>query len=465
MFLLVLVTLFSFLTHSLEAATAFWSVDTDGNWGDNSNWNPTTFPNGVGDEALFLDGIATAPRTVTLNQGITISDVSFSSSIPYLFAGPNPLEFQGNGGAATLNLTQGTDWLISAPTVLSSDLLLTTDPTFILTFSGDMSGAGGITKAGTGTLILSGANSGYTGLITINTGILQGNTTSIPGSVLVNASGTLVFNQASPGTFASTMTGNGELMKTGAGSLTLTNSNSLQSVVVDQGTLIVNGAFAGGGTLSTSPGTILGGSGTITQDCTIGGTLAPGNSIGTIHLVGAQQFAAQSTLEIELNPIATDLLDINGSLTINPTQTTLALIPTPGNYTGVQSYLVIQTTGGITNQFFSVTNTYPRLTLTPRYTATQLFLDASFIGFIPFVGTGNAAPVAAALNALAPITPVGSDLDYVINQLQDLVGTAALQPALLQLQPSAFTSLAILQQTSSISIKNALWNRLEQDLN
>ena len=55
-----------------------------------------------------------------------------------------------------------------------------------------MSGTGSLTKSGAGTLILSGVNS-YSGGTTVSGGTLQGNTTSLQGNILNNAS--VTFNQ------------------------------------------------------------------------------------------------------------------------------------------------------------------------------------------------------------------------------------------------------------------------------
>ncbi len=80
--------------------------------------------------------------------------------------------------------------------------------------------------------------------------------------------------------------------------------------------------------MTVSSGATLGGTGTITKDITINGTLAPGNSIGTINLVGAQILASGSTTAIELNPTTNDLVNVTGTMMIDM-GTTLQLIPLP----------------------------------------------------------------------------------------------------------------------------------------
>lgn len=60
-----------------------------------------------------------------------------------------------------------------------------------------MSGSGSLAKNGTGTLILTGLKS-YGGGTTVNAGVLQGNSISLQGNIINNA--TVVFNQTGSGT-------------------------------------------------------------------------------------------------------------------------------------------------------------------------------------------------------------------------------------------------------------------------
>ncbi|MCB1068665.1 MAG: autotransporter-associated beta strand repeat-containing protein, partial [Simkania sp.] len=67
------------------------------------------------------------------------------------------------------------------------------------TYAGSISGSGSLTKLGSGTVILTGANS-YSGGTTVIAGTLQCNSGSLSGDTLNNAA--VVFNQTSDGTYA-----------------------------------------------------------------------------------------------------------------------------------------------------------------------------------------------------------------------------------------------------------------------
>ena len=73
---------------------------------------------------------------------------------------------------------------------------------------------GGLSLTDAGTLILSGTNS-YSGGTTVSAGTLQGTTASLQGSITNNA--TMVFNQATDGTYAGTINGTGTVGKSGSG--------------------------------------------------------------------------------------------------------------------------------------------------------------------------------------------------------------------------------------------------------
>lgn len=105
-------------------------------------------------------------------------------------------------------------------------------------FAGNISGSGSVTKLGQGNLTLTGTNS-YTGGTTVSTASLIGNTQSLTGNIVDNAS--VIFDQSTNGTFAGNISGTGALLKLGSGSLTLSGRNSYTGgTTITTGTLIGN---------------------------------------------------------------------------------------------------------------------------------------------------------------------------------------------------------------------------------
>ncbi|WP_173644352.1 autotransporter-associated beta strand repeat-containing protein, partial [Xanthomonas citri] len=169
-------------------------------------------------------------------------------------------------------------------------------------FTGSITGTGTMIKQGAGALLLNGAN-GYTGGTTIAAGTLVGDTASLQGDITNNAA--LVFNQAAGGVYAGAVSGSGSLEKTGSGVLQLLGANtytggtvisagslvgnttSLQGDVVDNATLIFDqasdGAFAG--VVSGTGSVIKQGAGALTlvapNTYSGGTTIASGSLIGT----------------------------------------------------------------------------------------------------------------------------------------------------------------------------------------
>jgi autotransporter-associated beta strand protein len=173
-------------------------------------------------------------------------------------------------------------------------------------FTGVISGVGfGITKTGTGLVVLSGTNT-YTGLTSVTTGTLQigagGASGSIAGNADVADGTTLAFNRSDALTYAGVISGSGGVVKAGAGVLSLSGSSSYSGpTAVNAGGLRVNGVL-GSGTVSVAAAAFLGGSGTIAGPVVVTGTLSPGNSPGVITL-GSVTLGGASTSLIEIDDV------------------------------------------------------------------------------------------------------------------------------------------------------------------
>ncbi len=147
-------------------------------------------------------------------------------------------------------------------TINTNGGLLTYNATGAATQSGAISGAGGLTKNGTGTLTLSGANT-YTGTTTISAGTLvaanasalggTGSGTTVASGATLELPGSIVYG-AEPLTLNGTgVGGNGALRSSGgnstwAGTVTLASASTIRS---DVGTLSLNAPNAVTGAAQT----------------------------------------------------------------------------------------------------------------------------------------------------------------------------------------------------------------------
>jgi autotransporter-associated beta strand protein len=221
------------------------------------------------------------------------------------------LNFASGGGTETIGSLAGSGTVSS---VVSGTYSLVVGGSGSGTFSGVISngsGVVGLTKSGAGTLSVSGPNS-YTGGTTISSGTLQigsgGTTGFIAGNVFNNA--TLAFNRSNALSFSGTISGTGGVSKQAAGLLTFAGVNSYSGLTtISAGTLALSGVGSigtGGLNLGTSgsPGVFdllgltagsyslpssasLSGVGTLSgsgKSLAVLGSLAPGNSAGTITL-------------------------------------------------------------------------------------------------------------------------------------------------------------------------------------
>ena len=162
------------------------------------------------------------------------------------------------------------------------------------TYAGVLSGAGNLTLNGTGTVTLSGANT-YSGGTTVSAGILQGDTTSLQGDIVNNAS--VTFNQMFSGTYAGNMSGTGSLTKSGTGTVILSGVNTYSG-----GTTVAAGTLQGD-TTSLQGDIVNNGNVTFSQsfDGTYAGVLSGTGNLtksgtGTMTLSGANTYSGGTTV-------------------------------------------------------------------------------------------------------------------------------------------------------------------------
>lgn len=246
-----------------------------------------------------------------------------------------------------------------AGTINAEDAINLSAGTYGTTFSG----TGALTKSGSGTVILTAENT-YSGGTTIEAGTLQigdgGTSGSITGNVTNN--GTLAFNRSDNVTFSGSVAGTGKLTKSGAGTLTLTGTNSyFGGTTISAGTLEIGN----GGTLGSLDSNVAN-SGTLafnrSDNVDFGGIVSGTGDLvkkgaGTLTLYGANTYSGDTKIQsgtLKLGTggslaAATDVdvgagtvFDINGH-----TQTV-------GQITGTGE-IKLGASGALTSQFDSVT--------------------------------------------------------------------------------------------------------------
>lgn len=133
-----------------------------------------------------------------------------------------------------------------------------------------------------------------------------------------------------------------------------------------------------------------------------GGTLAPGNSIGTLNVAGNVVFAPGSIYQVEINENGTsDQIVATGTATINGG--TVQLLPEAGTYATPQTYTILTATGGVAGVFTNLTvaNNFAFLNPTLVYGANNVQLtigQAAAFGTAAF--TRNQQQTAAVLTGV-----------------------------------------------------------------
>lgn len=215
------------------------------------------------------------------------------------------------------------------------------------------------------------------GVLNLGTGGLAGRFT---GTSLINE-GRIVADFTDTATLDSVISGAGTLTKKGAGVLTLNGASTAYTgtTSVEGGTLTVgdsshSGASLAGNVNVNTAGT-LGGIGTLSHvTVASGGTLAPGNSIGTIKVADVT-FAPGSTYAAEINAAGqSDQIVASGAATINGG--TVQVLAGSGDYAPRTDYTILTADGGITrNSDFSVTSDLAFLTPSLSYDVNHLYLS------------------------------------------------------------------------------------------
>nr|MCU0781844.1 autotransporter-associated beta strand repeat-containing protein [Akkermansiaceae bacterium] len=220
------------LAGSLILASLLHAADTDGtwtkdatgtlNWSDTANWSGGTVADGIGFSA-YLSNIITADRTITLDTARTIGNIyAQDTTNNYTISGASTLTLDASSGQSILDVVSGRTLTVGTALTVNDGIVKTgagavsitgamslgaaqtwtnnsagaftkTNASLInnngydLTIDGSgvfnfgtinsatavLTGSGALVKNGTGRLNIGGINSGFTGSVTINGGVLQ----------------------------------------------------------------------------------------------------------------------------------------------------------------------------------------------------------------------------------------------------------------------------------------------------
>jgi len=117
------------------------------------------------------------------------------------------------------------------------------------------------------------------------------------------------------------------------------------------------------------------GNGTVGPLTVNSGTVAPGNSIGTLNVAGNVTFGAGSIYEVEIDPTGrSDLINASGSAAILA-GSAVHVLSAPGNYTGTITYRIVEAPGGVSGTFSTLTIDQAGLDAKLVYTATEVDLE------------------------------------------------------------------------------------------
>ena len=278
-------------------------------------WTDTTVRLGGGNNSLtYMSAIGAGTNLIIGPVGGNASSIVILTNAATSFDGGTLIQSGtlqlGNGGAAT-------NTLLGTGTVTDNGTLAFNFGSGTATYSNTISGTGSLRQLGASTVILTGSNT-YTGITLVNTGTLQvgdgaSNNGYISGNI-TNAS-ILVFANPTALTINSRISGAGDLIKTGTGTLTLTSNNTMT------GSLILNGGTLAYATNQT----------TTISDITFGVTNGSPN-VTALNLTTANLTA--NALTVQNNSTGTNSITIGSgkTLTING-PVTIACYTTSGTPT------------------------------------------------------------------------------------------------------------------------------------
>jgi outer membrane autotransporter protein len=275
-------------------------------------------------------------------------------------------------------------------------------------FSPVVSGAGSV-EVHAGTTQFGDANS-YSGGTAIHGGTLVGTATSFGSGAIAN-DGELVVDQAVKAAFNNALSGKGNFIKRGAGQLDFASDGSgfTGATQVTAGALSVNGSLANS-RVTVASGATLKGNGTVGATSILaGGTIAPGNSIGTLTVKGNYTQAAGSTYQAEVDPAtlgSSDRILVGGTATLEEGAILNVVKTAPRDYQPGARYDVLKAQGGVKGAYKLTGDTDLSAFIGLRQATTDDGVYLLTFQTKPLAAAAATPNQAAVANAILPAAPI-----------------------------------------------------------
>ena len=266
----------------------------------------------------------------------------------------------------------------------------------------------------------------------------------------------IVFDQGTNGLYAGNMSGTGTLAKQGAGTITIGGVNTLAGLTtISAGELQVNGSWAG--PMLVQNGARLSGTGSV-GSTTNQGTIAPGNSIGTMTVNGDHTQSSAGVYEVEINAAGqSDRINVSGAASLGGT---VDVVAEPGTYSPGTTYTILAAAGSVSGAFDSLKHNLAGMTPVVVYDADQvwLVLYRSPNGFVDIAETANQRAVRAELDALNPLaTGMWADVLDVLASLPP----AEIRGALDQLGGDLHATAEAIELANASHVLNLVSDRIQ----
>ena len=333
---------------SAHAQDATWLLNPgSGSFNTATNWNPAVVPTNT---AIF----DASNTTFILFQPFTTTSVAtlqFNSGAPaYSFATSEGLftSISITGAGIVNNSSNAPTFIVGNQANLFFRGASTAGNATIITNAGGLTGFVDSATGGNARFItLAG---GAFDMSSLSTGRMTAGSIEGAGTFSLGPNQLIVGSNNLSTTVGGVTTGTGgSLVKVGSGTLTLAGTNSYTgATVVAGGTLSVTGDISSSSGVVVNPGGMLAGTGTVPGVLVVGGTLMPGQSVGTLNVRGNLVFTSAVTYLININATTASLTNVTGTAVLGGA--TVQVVDDK-DITKRQVYTLLTATGGISGTF------------------------------------------------------------------------------------------------------------------